>query len=281
VWGVVERQLAYAVDWRAYQSLGVIGLDEIARLKGHGDFIAIVSARLPNGQLTVLAILPDRKKDTVKAFFASIPVALRATITSVCTDLYEGYLQAARDMLPGVRRVIDRFHVARLYRAAADDCRKAELKRLKATLPANQYRTLKGTLWAFRLAPADLQPEQKQLLTYLFALSPTLKQVYQLREALTAIFDHATTRRSAQKQIRAWQRQVQRTELPYFDTFLATLDRFWEEITNYFVAGETSSFVEGLNNKIKVLTRRSYGLYNLDHLFQRLFLDLHGYRLFA
>jgi transposase len=47
------------------------------------------------------------------------------------------------------------------------------------------------------------------------------------------------------------------------------------------VAGESSGFVEGLNNKIEVLTRRSYGLFNLDHLFQRLFLDLEGYRLFA
>jgi len=39
--------------------------------------------------------------------------------------------------------------------------------------------------------------------------------------------------------------------------------------------------VEGLNNKLKVLKRRCYGLFNLEHLFQRIFLDLEGYRLFA
>ncbi len=54
-----------------------------------------------------------------------------------------------------------------------------------------------------------------------------------------------------------------------------------EEITNYFVKRETSGFVEGLNNKIKVLKRRCYGIFNLGHLFQRVFLDLEGYRLFA
>ncbi|MBM4422460.1 MAG: transposase [Chloroflexi bacterium] len=49
----------------------------------------------------------------------------------------------------------------------------------------------------------------------------------------------------------------------------------------HFVARHTSAFVEGLNNKIKVLKRRCYGLSNIAHLFQRLFLDLEGYRLFA
>jgi len=281
VWGVVERQLAYAVDWTQYTCLGVLGLDEIARLKGHGDFVAIVSARLPDGHVALLAVLPDRKKETVRAFLESIPPALRATIQSVCSDLYEGYLQAAQEVLPTVRRVIDRFHVAKLYRAAADDLRKAELRRLKASLPPEQYKTLKGSLWAFRLPWADLRAEQRRLLQHLFDLAPALHKAYTLRQALTAIFDQASSRRSAKKQLRAWQAQVRRSRLSCFDTFLKTLDRFWQEITNYFVAAETSGFVEGLNNKIKILTRRSYGLFNLDHLFQRLFLDLEGYRLFA
>src|SRR5258707_1651607 len=73
VWGVVERQLAYEVDWTQYTCLGVLGLDEIARLKGHGDFVAIVSARLPDGHVALLAVLPDRKKETVRAFLESIP----------------------------------------------------------------------------------------------------------------------------------------------------------------------------------------------------------------
>lgn len=281
VWGVIERQLAYAVDWSEFTCLGSVGIDEIASLKGQADFVAIVTARLPDGQVSLLAVLPDRKKETVKTFLASIPAALRATIQSVCSDLYEGYLQAAKEVLPAVRRVIDRFHVAKLYRSAADTVRKAELKRLKASLPAEQYKALKGCLWAFRLPWADLRAQQRQLLQRLFSLSPTLQTAYRLREALTAIFDEATSRRSAKRQLRAWQAQVRRSGLTCFDAFLKTLDRFWEEITNYFVARESSGFVEGINTKIRVLTRRSYGLFNLDHLFQRLYLDLQGYRLFA
>jgi transposase len=50
---------------------------------------------------------------------------------------------------------------------------------------------------------------------------------------------------------------------------------------NYIVSRRTSGFVEGFNSKVKVLKRRCYGITNLTHLFQRLFLDLEGYRLFG
>ena len=281
VWGVIERQLAYEVDWSEFTCLGSIGIDEIAPLKRQADVVAIVTARLPDGQVSLLAVLADRKKETIKAFLASIPAALRATIQSVCSDLYESYLQAAKEVLPAVRRVVDRFHVAKLYRSAADAVRKAELKRLKTSLPLDEYKTLKGSMWAYRLPWNDLRPEQRQFLQRLFALSPALQTAYTLRESLTTIFDEAPSCRSAKLQLRSWQRQVRRSSLTCFDTFLNTLDRFWNEITNYFVKRESSGFVEGINTNIRVLTRRSYGLFNLDHLFQRLYLDLQGYRLFV
>jgi transposase len=55
--------------------------------------------------------------------------------------------------------------------------------------------------------------------------------------------------------------------LKCFDGFLKTLDRWWEEILNFFVARRNSGFVEGFNNKLKVLKRRCYGIYNLKHFF--------------
>jgi len=55
----------------------------------------------------------------------------------------------------------------------------------------------------------------------------------------------------------------------------------FDQITNYFINRLNSGFVEGFNNKVKVLKRRCYGLLNLERLFQRLFLDLEGYSLFA
>jgi transposase len=279
--GVLDRCIDRQVDWTRYQRLGVLGLDEITRLKGHGDFITVVSARLPHGERAILGVLADRKKETVKAFLETIPPKLRASIRSVCSDLYEGYLQAVHEVLPKARQVIDRFHVAKLYREAADALRKTELKRLRAMLSKEDYRQLKGSLWAFRKNEADLQPEERAILDRLFSHSPALEQAYGLREQLTAIFEQPPYKNDAKCALHAWEAQVAESGLTCFDGFLKTLHRYWEPITNYFVDLLTSGFVEGFNNKLKVLKRRCYGITNLDHLFQRIFLDLEGYRLFA
>ena len=66
-----------------------------------------------------------------------------------------------------------------------------------------------------------------------------------------------------------------------FATFLKLLSSRLDLIANYFIDHQTSSFVEGLNNKLKVLKRRCYGLRNVVRLFQRLTLDLDGYRRFS
>jgi len=60
-----------------------------------------------------------------------------------------------------------------------------------------------------------------------------------------------------------------------------TLKNWGDKITNYFIARESSGFVEGLNNKIKVIKRRGYGIYNLGRLFQHIWLDIEGRRLFG
>ena len=281
VLGVLERRLAAQADWAAYTGLGVLGLDEIALKKGHRDFVVIVSARLTDGRVVILGVLPNREKATVQQFLSQIPVSLRETIHTLCTDMYEGYIQAAREALPQVQIVIDRFHVAQKYRAAADTVRKQELKRLKQELPKAEYQQLQGSLWAFRKNQVDLQPEEQERLACLFAYSPVLEMAYTLREELTTIFQQAPVLEQAQEQIRAWQTRVRQSGLSCFDDFLNTLDRWWNEITGYFVNRDSSGFVEGLNNKLKVLKRRCYGMFNLDHLFQRIFLDLEGYRLFA
>ena len=97
VLGVLERCIAAEADWAAYPALGVLGLDEIALKKGHRDFVVIVSARLANGRVVILGVLPNREKATVKQFLSQIPAPLRETVHTLCTDMYEGYIQAAHE----------------------------------------------------------------------------------------------------------------------------------------------------------------------------------------
>jgi len=281
VLGVLERRIDAKVDWQQFTTLGVLGLDEIARHKGHDDFLTLVTARLPEGRIAILGVLPDRLKDTVVAFLRSIPERLLRTVHTACCDMYEGFTEAVREEVETARIVIDRFHVARHYREAADQVRKQEQARLKAELPKEEYKQLKGLLWAFRKSRQDLNPEQLRVLKRFFRYSPQAKAAYLLSEQLSEIFDQHISKPVAQRKIKAWIRRVKKSGLSCFDAFLKTLDHWGDEITNYFIDRANSGFVEGLNNKIKVLKRRCYGLYNLDHFFQRIFLDLEGYRLFA
>jgi transposase len=279
--GALERRISVEVDWSAMAALEVLGVDEIALKKGHRDFVTIVTARLASRRVAILGVLPDRQKDSLVAFLRSIPDRLCQTIHTVCCDMYEGYSEAVLEELPAARIVVDRFHVAGHYHRAADELRKQELKRLKQKLSPEAYKGLKGSLWAFRKNPQDLQPEERQVLKRLFRHAPRLKQAYDLREQLTAIFEQHLSKDQAQRKIRTWIRRVRKSGLTCFAEFLKTLEHWWEEITNYFVDRASSGFVEGFNNKIKVLKRRCYGIFNLEHLFQRIYLDLEGYRLFA
>ena len=93
------------------------------------------------------------------------------------------------------------------------------------------------------------------------------------------MFEREMGKEAAEQNITAWTIRVQDSGLTCFKTFLSTLDKWRNEITNYFLARHTSGFVEGLNNKIKVIKRRCYGIFNVKHLFQRIYLDLKGYSL--
>ena len=281
VLGIVERRIAAHVDWSQYTAFEILGLDEIALKKGHRDFVVIVTARLADQRLVVLAVLPNREKTTVVQFLRGIPARLQQTIRTVCVDLYVGYRNAVREVLATVEIVADRFHVAQQYRASADTLRRQELKRLKQELPVAEYQQLKGSLWAFRKNKRGLTPEDEAVLARLFTYSPRLELAYTFREDLTALFESNLSKAEARVRLQEWQGRVRASELTCYNTFLTTLSDWMEEITNYFVNRRNSGFVEGLNNKLKVLKRRCYGILNPDHLFQRIYLDLNGYRLFA
>jgi transposase len=91
---------------------------------------------------------------------------------------------------------------------------------------------------------------------------------------------HSTVQQ-AQGHLKTWIFLVREQAITPFLPFLDTLERYWTSITNFFKRRLTSGFVEGLNNKIRVLTRRCFALFNLEHFSQRLWLDLEGYRAFA
>jgi transposase len=136
-------------------------------------------------------------------------------------------------------------------------------------------------MWALRKKEAALTEGEKITLDKLFTHSPLLKEAYVFRDELTALFDQDLTRAQAKRRLTGWMARVKRSAIRCFDQVMKTFKTRIDEMTNYFVERHTSGFVEGLNNKIKVIKRRCYGILNTGHLFQHIYLDLFGYSLYG
>ena len=196
--------------------------------------------------------------------------------------MWDGYLEAAADFVDEHddvqgKIVVDRFHVAQNYRKGFDSLRKKEFKRLKRDLSDERYdQDCKSMLWILRKNHAALTPEERRRLRTLFQHTPLLHQAYTFREELTAIFNQQYSIAQAEQAIHAWCHKVWMSPVCCYDSFIKTLLRYWRYILNYFNHRVSSGFVEGLNNKIKTIKRRCYGINNVSSLFQRIWLDLQG-----
>jgi transposase len=280
VMGIIDRRLEVQIDWGEVNQLDIIGLDEISLKKGHQEYVTIVTGRT-GGKVLILGVLKDKEKETVKVFLKSIPKRLRRKVKAVCSDMYEGFINAAKEVFSRkVRIVVDRFHVAKLYRGCLDKLRVKELKRLKKQLSEAEYKKLKGVMWILRKREEDLTPEDKKTLALLFKHSPALQLAYESSNELTALLDADLSKFHAKHKINSWIRRMIKNGVNCFKRFIKTLTKFKDEITNYFIDRNTSGFVEGFNNKIKAIKRRCYGILNIDHLFQRIYLDTCGFSLF-
>lgn len=216
----------------------------------------------------------------------TIPARLRPTIHTICSDMWDGYLGAAAEFIaafPEVEAdiVIDRFHVAQNYRADFDTLRKKELGRLRKELSPDTYKeVVHGMHWVLRHNHANLDEVDKVRLRNLFLYVPDLHQAYSLREELTAIFNMDIPFIEGRRRLEKWVAKVESQAINCFAKFIKTLRNHLDGIANYFHKRANSGFVEGLNNKLKTITRRSYGLKRVDSLFRRLWLDTQGYKQF-
>jgi len=280
IMGVIDRYISEEVDWDKIKKLEVIGIDEISLKKGHKDYATIITGYL-HEKIRILGVLEGRKKETVEEFFRKIPERLRATVKYVCSDMYEGFVNAAYSVFgKQVKVVVDRFHVAKKYRECLDELRKQEMLNLKNALPKEDYKELQGAIWVMRKAEEELTEKEKKVRNSLFNYSPNLKKGYELSQNLTNIFNGDNTKAEGIMKMKQWIKDVKESGLNVFDDFVWTLENWMDEISNYFEKRLTSGFVEGLNNKIKVIKRRCYGILNIKHLFQRIYLDLEGYTQF-
>ena len=281
VYNILNKHIDQNVDWKKIKKIGVLGIDEISIKKGRQDFVTILTSRIDDN-VRVLKVIKGRHKIDVVAFFKSIPTKKRKTIVAVCSDMYDGFVNAAKEVFgKKIPVIVDRFHVACLYRKCLTELRKKELKRLKKHLAKEEYSKLKKAIQILQQNKEFNTIAEEEELEKLFHHSSLLRAAYSYCRELTHIFNTHHSSEQARSKFKDWSAKVIESNLTCFNKFMATFEKYETEICCYFDERLNSGFVEGINNKIKVLKRRCYGISNVKNLFKRIYLDLSGYKIFG
>jgi transposase len=254
---------------RAGRLVQRLGIDEIALKKGHSQYVLVVSD-LDQG--CVLTVLPTRTKEALEAYLATWSAEQRAAVTDVALDLWEPYHLAVQACLPMAQITADRFHVMKNL----NDRVTAARRTIQREAPQAEKEQLKGCRWLLVKNAQDLSEEEQAKLEGMLAGSPRLKRLHELKEAFRAVFETAPDRATAMEQLEAWIGEVEQSGLSELTTFVTTLRNWWEGILNYFHARLSSGFVEGMNNKLKLLKRLAYGYRNFAHFRLRVLVECDG-----
>ena len=234
------------VNSRKYLIFDKLGMDEISMKKGHKDFITIISD-LTNGR--PIAVLPDRSKKVLDEFFDGMEVKIKKKIKEVSIDMWGPYFDVIKEHLPKAKIVIDRFHVQTHLNDALTKVR----RKIQKDLTDEQKEAIKGSRWLLVKNEEHLTQEEKMKLNEVFLACPLLKKYHHAKEQFREIFEEVDSREYAGKKINQWIENIHQENLFHYGKFITTLQNWKQYILNYFISKTTNGFVEGLNNKIKLI----------------------------
>ena len=250
-WGLAERQLA------GVESLGV---DEIHW--GHGlraaNFLTVIYP-IDGHCRRLLWVGKRRTEATLRRGLKALGPEVVKGLRFVCSDMWKPYLNVLAAEAGQALHVLDRFHITMHLNQAVDQVRRAESVRLRAASKAGAQQ-LKHTRWTLLRRGSRVRGKARQKLQALLASKRQTARAWELKET----FAHFWKYRSltwAGAFLDYWTWRAMRSRLEPMKKVARMLRSHDELILNWFRAqGEISTgAVEGLNNKIRVVTRRSYG----------------------
>jgi transposase len=210
----------------------------------------------------VLDVLENRDQETVTAYFQQARASgLLARVTEVTTDMWDGYVNAARAAFgPGVSVVIDRFHVVKNLQERLLEAR----RELQRQLPHEEARKLKGSRWLWCKNFETLTVEERRQLADLRTQFPTLARLADQREALRTLFEDrsVTTPAAGQARLQAWLASARDLGLKALNAFCRTLENWLPMIANYFANRSSNGPTEGFNRGFRSLLWRAFGMAN-------------------
>jgi transposase len=212
----------------------------------------------------VLDILEGRDKDLIVNYLRVHKDGLLASLEEVTTDMWDGYVNAAKEVFGQAFRVtIDRFHVVKNFQEHLVHAR----REIQRELDKEQAKELKGTRWLWATNPENLTQQQRLELDGLKQRFPRLQQLVEQRESLRAIFEDRGIQDAATgaKRLRVWMEQATATGLKALAAFCKTLSNWLELIANYFVSRSSNGRTEGFNHGLRAILWRAYGMLNFRH----------------
>jgi len=237
-----------------------IGIDEISLRKGHTYRIVVsdLERRRPiwfGGQ--------DRSEESLDVFYKWLGDKQCAGIRLAVMDMWKAFEKSTRKNAPQAAILYDKFHVMRHLGDALDTVRKLEYGRL-----AGKDRSyIKGQKYTLLSNRENLTLDGRRALKKLLGANKRLNTAYLLKETFGQLWSYQTEG-WARRFCDHWQESLRWQRLRPYEKFAEMIERHWDGIAAYSRPENKVSlgFVEGLNNKIRVIQRRAYGLRDEEYL---------------
>jgi transposase len=238
----------------------VIGIDEISIKKRH--IYRIVVSDLD--QKRAIWFGGDgRSEADMDQFYAFLGKKAAKKIRLAVMDMWKPFRNSTQAHAPKAAILFDKFHILRHLGDALDKIRKSEYARVTG----DKRTFIKGQKYVLLSHRENLTSEGKHSLDLLLKANKRLNTAYILRES----FDQLWTYRSeawARKFFDNWKAHLRWQRLEPYEKFARLVEKHWDGIAAYCKPENKVAlgFVEGLNNKIRVIQRRSYGLRDEEYL---------------
>ena len=273
-WDTVGRIIARVVgdhlDERRLDSLLQIGVDEISYRRRGMRYLTNVADHQTGG---IIWSAPGRTGRTLQEFFELLGNR-KDSIRAVSIDMSEPYAGTIRRWLPEAEIAFDPFHVIALAGAAVDQVRRERTHAMGAYVKVGEV-WIKHGRWALLKAPEKLNHRQRSALAQIQLTNQPLYRAYLLKEQLRALYQLPDPAHAA-AHLKAWLAWASRSKLKPFIKLARTLRRYRDGILAAIQLGLTNARLEGLHNKIRLLSHRSYGFHSPQALIALIYLCCAG-----
>lgn len=259
----VKMVVEYGLEHRNLNGVTAIGVDEIQYAKGH-QYLTLVY-QIDAGARRLLFVGKNRTCKTLLRFFHEFGHERTASLKFVCSDMWRPYLKVIRKKAPLALNILDRFHIVKKINEAVNKVRVEEVKRLRSE--GYDEDVLKNTKYCLLKNPENLTEKQGVKLDDVLQYNLRSVRAYLLKESFQLFWNYKSAY-WAEWYLNKWCARAMRSRLDPIKTFVKTIRRHQPLILNWFKAKKqfSSGVVEGLNRKVNLVTRKSYGFRSFDIL---------------